>query len=202
MADQTFKDDDDDDAVINLVGYFAERVNLVFSYFYCVIMFGDDEDFTANPFDNARAWGLQTIRDACLHTTLIALRDLDDVMSSRTAGTRDDDLRISDFGYSKRLTFLTKSERERINKEVAHATLPGSEPTKRPWDIFELATKGVCQSLTFMEWVQQHFAPSHSEASLKTIYLRTRIKKTQEYFAYAIKERRQKNASSNERGNA
>ena len=48
MADETF----DDDALINLVGYFAERVNLVFSYFYCVIMFEDDEDFTANPFDN------------------------------------------------------------------------------------------------------------------------------------------------------
>ena len=72
MADETF----DDDALINLVGYFAERVNLVFSYFYCVIMFEDDEDFTANPFDNGRAWGLQTIRGACLHSTLIALRDL------------------------------------------------------------------------------------------------------------------------------
>src|SRR5438552_17076761 len=99
MADQTF----DDEALINLVGYFAERVNRVFAYFYCVIMFEDDDDFTANPFDNGRAWGLQTIRGACLHTTLIALRDLDDVMKPRTPNIRDGDLRLSDFGYTKRL---------------------------------------------------------------------------------------------------
>jgi len=188
MADQTF----DDDALINLVGYFAERVNLVFSYFYCVIMFEDDEDFTASPLDNGRAWGLQTIRDACLHTTLIALRDLDDVMSQRTPKTRDDDLRLGDFGYPKPLSFLTRSERERINKEIAHATLPGSDPAKRRWDIFEVATKGVRQSLTFMEWVQQHFASTHPAASLSTIYFRTRTERTYEYFAAAIGERRQK----------
>ena len=198
MADQTF----DDDALTNLLGYFAERVNLVFAYFYCVIMFEDDEDLTANPFDNGRAWGLQTIRDACLHTTLIALRDLDDVMSPRTPDTRGDDLRISDFGYSKRLSFLTKSERDQINKEIAHATVPGSGPTKRRWDIFELVTKGIRQSLTFMEWVQQHFASTHPEASFSTIYFRTRTEKTYEYFAEAIKVRKQKTAPTNEPGNA
>lgn len=198
MADQTL----DDDALINFLGYFAERVNLVFSYFYCVIMFEDDEDFTAYPFDNGRAWGLQTIRDACLHTTLIALRDLDDVMSPRTSKTRDDDFRLSDYGYTKRVSFLTKTEREQINKEITHATLPGSVPTKRRWDIFELATKGVHQSLAFMEWVQQHFASTHSAASLTTIYFRTRIERTYEYFAEAINERRETKLSTNATGNA
>jgi hypothetical protein len=198
MTDETF----DDDALINLVGYFAERVNLVFAYFYCVIMFEDDEDFTANPFDNGRAWALQTIRDACLHSTLIALRGLDDVIKPRTENTREDDLRLSDFGYTKRLSFLTKSERERINKEIAHATLPGSEPAKRRWDIFELATKGVRQSLTFMKWVQEHFASTHPAASLSTIYFRTRTESTYDYFAQAVAERTQKKTAHDASGNA
>ena len=191
MAEQTF----DDDALNELVAYFAERVYLVFAFFYCVIIFEDEEDLEANPWENGRAWGLRTIRCACLHTTLIALRDLNDVMSPRTKNTKDDDLRLSDFGYAKHLSFLTKTERDRINKEIAHTTLPISDPSKRRWDIFELATKGIRQSLTFMEWVQHHFATTHPMASLMTMCFRTRTEKTYEYFVGALKKQRKKTGS-------
>ena len=191
MSEQTF----DDDTLIELVAYFAERVYLVFAYFYSVIIFEDEEDLEANPWENGRAWGLRTIQCACLHTTLIALRDLDDVMSPRTEKTKIDDLRLSDFGYPKPLSFLTKTDRRRINKEIAHTTLPVSDPTKRRWDIFELATKGVRQSLTFMEWVEQHFATTHPVASLMTMPHRSRTERTYEYFVGALKKRRKKTGS-------
>jgi hypothetical protein len=188
MAEHTFEAED----MTDLVGYFAERVNLVFAYFYCVIMFEGDEDFTANAFNNGRAWGLQTIHGACLHTTLTALRDLDDVMGLRTSRTRNDDIRLSDFGYPTGLSFLSASERDRINKEIIHATLPGAQGTSGRWDIFELATKGIQQSITFMKWVETHFASDNPSLTLSTIYVRTRTEKTYEYFVKACEGRTKK----------
>ncbi len=101
-----------------------------------------DEDFTANPAKNGRAWSLQTIHSACLHTTLLALRDLDDVLTPRANQSPPDDLKICDFGFPHSLTFLTKSERRSINKKIAHSTLPGAELPSYRWDVFELLTKG------------------------------------------------------------
>ena len=69
----------DDGAFANSIGYFAERLNLAFAFYYCVYEFREDEDWMADDFENPRAWSLHTIREACLHSTLIAIRDLDDV---------------------------------------------------------------------------------------------------------------------------
>ena len=118
-------------------------MNLVFSFFYCLVEFENDEDFQANPAKNGRARALQTIRTACLHSTLIALRDLDNVLTPRAPKSEVDDLKVSDFGYPAGHSFLGKSERTRINKMIAHATLPGAEVPAHRWAIWELATKGI-----------------------------------------------------------
>jgi hypothetical protein len=184
------------EAISNAFAYFAERVNFVFSYFYCVTEFEGDEDFVANPFENGRAWALQTIRSACLHTTLIALRDLDDVLTPRVfenskkrRHTRPSDFRISDFGYPTKLSFLARSDRDRINQEIAHTTLPGSEQLAPRWDIFELATKGVRQALLFLQWAEKHFADTHPTVSWDIIYCKTRTQKIHDYFAKIVEER-------------
>jgi hypothetical protein len=192
MTQQPF----DDDAVASFVGYFAERLNLAFSYFYCVIEFEGDEDFTADPFDNGRAWSLQTIREACLHTTLIALRDLEDVLTPRTDRSRPDDFKISDFGFPHTLGFLAESERIAINKHIAHSTLPGSQPGPFRWDVFELVTKGVSQALKFLDWVAEQKGAEQFESWSSAIYCRARTKKIYDYFAAAIKERREAKASN------
>jgi len=197
MAGDTF----DDEELSNLLGYFTERVNLVFAYFYCVIVFENDADFTADPFDNGRAWGLQTIRKACLQATLIALRDLDDVFSPRPS-SHPNDLKISDFDYSQGGSFLNASERKRINREIAHTTLPGSNPLGRRWDIFELVTKGVLQSLAFLEWAKKHFASKHPSVSMDIIYFHTRTQMTYDYFAKTIEERSRRKTFTNEPRNA
>jgi hypothetical protein len=174
----------DDEAIANVIGYFAERVNLVFSYFYCTLEFEADEDFTANPSNNGRAWALQTIQSACLHSTLIALRDLDDVLTPRALRSKPDDLKISDFGFPDTLKFLADSERDAINKRIAHSTVPGTELMSDRWDVFELATKAVRQSLTFLEWAEKHLDWSTA------IFCHSRIQRTYDYFARAVEERR------------
>lgn len=82
--------DDADERLAPLMEYFGDRVNRAFAYFLCVLEFEDDEDLHADPTNNARAWSLQTIKNACMHTTLIALRDLDDFLSTRKKQRQDD----------------------------------------------------------------------------------------------------------------
>jgi hypothetical protein len=137
--------------------YFADRLNLVFSYFFCTLEFSEHEDFRGDPTKNDRTWALQTIHEACLNTTLIALRDLDDFLMPRTARSKDDDLKASDFGFPHAASFLAESERTAINKNIAHSTLSGLLARGFRWDVFEIATKGIRQAMQFLEWIEQQY---------------------------------------------
>jgi len=140
-----------------LMEHFGERLNRVFAYFFCALEFEGDDDMRADPTHNDRAWTLQIIENACIHDTLIALRDLDDFFTPRTAKTKPDDLKASDFGLKTRLCFLAASEREMINKLVAHTTTVGAQTHGFRWDILELASKGVSQTLEFLKWVEKEY---------------------------------------------
>lgn len=134
--------------------YFGERLNRVFAFFFCALEFDGDEDLHADLTQNSRAWRLQTIENACIDTTLIALRDLNDFLTTRTPQTMPDDIRASDFGYQGSHTFLTQVEKEKINKLVAHTTTLGAASQGFRWDILELASKGVSQCIEFLRWVE------------------------------------------------
>jgi hypothetical protein len=83
MPDEAARDDE----LFPLLEYFAEKLNLVFSHFFCTLEFEQDEDLCGDVAKNARTWSLKTIQNACLHTTLIALRDLDDFLTPRMPQT-------------------------------------------------------------------------------------------------------------------
>lgn len=180
----------DDESMANFVGYFAERLNRVFSYFYCLLELEADEDFAGSAFENPRAWALQTIQEACLHVTLLALRDLDDVLTPRSRQSKPDDFKVSDLGFPRTGGFLADSERIAINKRIAHSTHLGSEKVGFRWDVFELVTKGVRQSLTFLEWAASHRTDDRFQTWTSALYCWTRTKKIYEFFAEEIKRRK------------
>ena len=172
----------DDEKLARLLEHFAERLNLVFAYFFCTLEFEGDEDFVLDAGKSDRAWALQTMQNACLHTTLIALRDVDSFL--RSEKSRRDDLSASDFGYSAHLGFLAKSERDNISKLIAHSTLPGATAVGFRWDIFELVTKCVKQSDQFLEWTEQHLA---SDAFLTWTAATVCRRKTQAIYGYVAR---------------
>ena len=177
----------DDEQISHMIAFFADRLNLVFAHFFCTIEFNSDKDFSALPtqenLKDARILGLRTIRGACLHTTLIALRDLDDVLTPRKPKSKFlDDFKISDFGYARTLSFLSTSERKLINQVIAHSTLIGADLSHR-WDVFELATKCVRQSVTFLEWLEKH-----SRDPYTALWCRTGIQSTYDFVATKLKE--------------
>jgi hypothetical protein len=172
-----------------LMEYFGERVNRVFAYFLCALEFDGDKDLRADPAHNTRAWSLQTIENACMDTTLIALRDLDDFLTTRT---RPDDIRASDFNYPGSHTFLTQSERDNINKLIAHTTTAGVASQGFRWDILELASKGISQSMVFLRWVEKEYGLVHFNLYTAAIAIRTR---TESQFEFISGEAKKRNAN-------
>ena len=76
-----------------LVQHFGDRVLLVFSHFCFLLEFKKDQDLLKNPGIDARGFFiLPAIRNACLITTLMAVRDLDDFLSCRGARGRPQSL--------------------------------------------------------------------------------------------------------------
>ena len=132
---------------------FADRLNLVFSVFFCHFEFENlGENLNNRNLD--RSWVQRTTYNACLHTSLVALRDLDDFFKPRDKRTRKDDLRASDFGCPCVRSFLTDTEREAINKGIAHITTFGAGNPNARWDVWELTVKAVSQATAFLKWVE------------------------------------------------
>ncbi|MBK1831337.1 hypothetical protein JIN77_11410 [Verrucomicrobiaceae bacterium R5-34] len=149
--------------------YFVDRMNLLFSYHLCILTLRDEDEFFADPSLNGRSWAFSTIRKACLNSTLIAIRDIEDFLSPRIISpkkkrTREDDLRASDFGFDRELNFLSKDERDSINKLVAHTTQLGAMNWQFRWDIIELVSKAFSQCSVFLEWAKTEFSNMDSDA--------------------------------------
>lgn len=179
----------DDDKLAPLLEHFAERLNLVFSYFFCTLEFEGDDDFTGEPGKNDRTWALQTIQNACLHTTLIALRDLDDFFTLSTG--RRDDLKASAFDYPHSLSFITVSERAAISKNIAHSTISGATSRIFRWDVFELATKCVKQSMEFLEWIEDHFGIRFFLTYTAALVCHRKTQAIYDYVAKAVESRKE-----------
>ena len=186
------KSHSDDESVSARLEYFAERLNLVFSYFFCTLEFKEDEDLSHEPGKNDRTWALQTIQNACLHTTLIALRDLDDFLTPRARNSNPDDLKACDFGFPHGSSFLTRSERNAINKNIAHSTLPGVRAVRFRWDVFELATKGIRQCMRFLEWAEKHFGLEHFLIWSAALVCHRKTQAIYNYIAKEVEKRRAK----------
>jgi len=165
--------------------YFGERLNRVFACFFCALGFDGDEDLRADPTHNARAWSLQTIENACIDTTLIALRDLDDFLRERTSTSKPDDIRASNFGFAGSHSFLTQCQRESINKLILHITTVGAASQPFCWDILELAAKAIAQCLESLKWVEKKFGQAHFNLDTAALAIRT---KTESQFDFISRE--------------
>lgn len=193
MIDST---DDTDARLTPLMEYFGERLNRTFSFFLCVLEFEDDEDMHADPTSNARAWSLQTIKNACMDTTLIALRDLDDFFTepdlAKLKPHEKDSIWALNFGYGGSHTFLTTSERKMINKLIAHTTTVGAASQGFRWDILELVTKGVSQCLEFLNWIENEYGFAHFNLYTAALVIRNQSRSHLTFVRSEAEKRRNK----------
>lgn len=143
---------------------------LVFSlpFFFCE--FHTELPLLKEPgIDPRGVFRLQTIRIACLCTTLMALRDLEDVLAPKEG--RKDDLKANTLGYPG-CFFLSSEERKIINKVVMHSTAFGVNSEGRlsldgtaVLDVQELVWKGIAQGRGFLKWVMDNYSPAtHAQA--------------------------------------
>lgn len=184
------EDCDSDERLGMLLEYFAERLNLAYAYFFCAFEFKEDADAVGDPAANDRAWSLQTIKNAGLAATLLAVRDLDDFLTPRNSRSKSDDLKASDFGYSNSLGFLSESERISINKLIVHSTTTGAQSQGLRWDVWELTSKCRAQSFEFLRWVESHYGFSRFSLVTAAICCRTKTQKIHEFFSAEIERQR------------
>jgi len=150
----------EDDNLAELVEHFGSRLLHVFSYFFFSVEFKKDEKFLEESMKNPgpdviQALRIGTIQTACLITTLLAIRDIHEFF--QTGKKRHDDIKASDLGYKESLEFLTADELKRINKEIMHSTINAVKNYDASWDIQELASKCVFQSLHFLNWMKTNY---------------------------------------------
>ena len=141
------------------IEYFAERMHLVFAFHFFHLEFQGDETLENKNLDQGRTWSLFAIHNACLHSALLAVRDIDDFFYVPKANEKskrmvcEDDMKAQHFGYTSNASFLSDDERKSINKRIAHLSTTGVMNKSVGWDIPELVTKAVSQGLQFLDWV-------------------------------------------------
>jgi hypothetical protein len=114
------------DELVEFVIHFTDRLYLVFAYPFFVCEFRRDlplRNTALSPLDLAglRPVRLITICRACVYTSLMALRDMDNVLAVKRDKEPPDDVKAHSFGYPGG-SFLTSDERKTINKVVVHST--------------------------------------------------------------------------------
>ena len=116
-----------------------------------------------HPRFNDEKFAAITIRNSCVESALLSVRDLDDFFRPRDKRDRDSDVRATDFEkYSSPGPFLSDAERNSINQWVAHLTYQpvwtgttGISPdAEQNWNTAELvgkATRAVIGFLSHLE---------------------------------------------------
>lgn len=114
------------------------------------------------------------IKNACVETVLMSVRDLDDFFRPRDGRDRATDLRASDFfNYTSPGPFLSRGDRDTINQWLAHLTSHpiltktsgvGGDPP-REWNTAELVGKAARAIFSFFDHVHGEIGQkNHDEA--------------------------------------
>jgi len=119
---------------------------------------------------------IMCIKNACVETTLMSIRDIDDLFKPR--GNRDSDVRASDFfGFKSPGPILSPDERDSINQWIAHLTYHpiragtsgyGDDPTME-WDSARLLGKAGQAMIQLIDHVYENHA-KHDQAKSEEIH--------------------------------
>jgi hypothetical protein len=111
-----------------------------------------------------------SVKNACVESTLMSVRDIDDFFRPRTDRSRDNDLHATDFyGFRCPGPFLSAKERDSINRWIAHLTYSPiwegtsgleTEPTKN-WDSADLVERAAHAVFGFIDHVEREISRRH-----------------------------------------
>ena len=93
------------------------------------------------------------MRSAIMDTVLLNIRCLDEFL---IPGGQKDDIRASNFNGCTTPSFLTKPERDSINKHLAHMTSDRVQNPQQGWDLDDLAKRGLLNGINFLEAVGKY----------------------------------------------
>lgn len=116
---------------------------------------------------------IEVVQNACIQSTLICIRDLDDFFTKEKKKF-ENDLRAQDFiGYKSLGSFLTKEERNNIHWRIVHLTYEGiwtgttgiAPDRNLDWNPKELLGKVMCKAYHFMDYlIRVHYKDCSGES--------------------------------------
>jgi hypothetical protein len=144
---------------LNLDDTFAAWTDVQGRFFQCFSLYiwiARVHPFITNPHPTVIA-----VKNAAVESSIMTVRDIDDFFSARK--NRPDDLRATDFGgYASTGSFLSKDEREAINKKLAHLTYEAVRQAKiktnpRMWNVAELVQRAGTRMIHFALHLEKVF---------------------------------------------
>jgi hypothetical protein len=125
----------------------AELSNFMLSYYFWMTRIRPK-----CPKDEALERAYPAIDNATIESSLLSIRILDDFFS--VSKKKPDDVIASDFDGSPASTaFLTKNQREDINKTIAHLTTTRLEPAGMKYPYASMLKGAIPQCTDFLEFV-------------------------------------------------
>jgi hypothetical protein len=116
---------------------------------------------------------IEAVQNACIQSTLICIRDLDDFFTTADK-IFENDLRAQDFiGYKSLGSFLTEEERNKIHHWIVHLTyqgiwtsMTGIAPDKNvDWNLKDLLEKMTRRASHFMDYlIRVHYKDCSKQA--------------------------------------
>lgn len=118
-----------------------------------------------NPGPNSGS-DLIAVKNAALESSIMSIRDLDDFFTSNPR--HSDDMVAADYGFPPGKQFLTRDERQGINKKLAHLTYQAVREhrqlpplhTARTWNNADLVSRAMARILDFFTHLETSFFAS------------------------------------------
>jgi len=150
-----------DDEKLRAVSLLYNRLTRGFSLYFWLTRI--HPMLAEHPRFDEEKFAVITVRNSCVESVLLSVRDLDDFFHPRTEKNRDSDVRASDFeGYPSPSPFLSTVERNSINQWVAHLTYQpvwtgttGISPdTEQNWNTAALVGKAARAVIGFLSHLE------------------------------------------------
>jgi hypothetical protein len=118
------------------------------------------------------------VHDAVVNSHLMNCRRLNEFFYRPPKQAKyPDDLRAYKFGFEKLGPFLSKTDVEKIDKVIAHATFKAADEGKIPFEIFRYSSLAIQRSLEFADYLQISFFADNFERAGQTAQIIRSVRK-------------------------
>jgi hypothetical protein len=98
------------------------------------------------------------------HSSLLSVRKLNDFFTARRK--KSDDIKADGYGFKNMTQPLDDSTLKKLNKYLAHMTVPGADLRFRDWNIDDFTRPIYLRAFEFCQHLEKHFLDKKMDAEI------------------------------------